>query len=153
MSRRRVAVAMVVVLGLVVALGLVRGVAPDRAASGLRRPASPAPTPAVSPAFVDPAALRDVFRFADEAAEGRADDRVRAFPDSPVLEPVPKPPGPRLVGIVRRGGKLLAALGLAGEVELAGAGESAAGVRVLVVDEDGVRIRRPDGSEATLPLE
>ena len=50
-------------------------------------------------------------------------------------------------------GVLVAALSLGGEVELAAAGESAAGVHVLAVDGDGVRIRRSDGSEATLRLE
>jgi hypothetical protein len=46
----------------------------------------------------------------------------------------------------------MAALAADGEVELAGPGDRAAGVTVLAVSEDGVRIRRPDGSEVTLLL-
>jgi hypothetical protein len=46
----------------------------------------------------------------------------------------------------------VAALAADGEVVLAGPGEAAAGVTVLAVDDAGVRIRRPDGSEETLAL-
>ena len=66
--------------------------------------------------------------------------------------PPPTTAGPRLVGLVRRAGRLVAALAADGEVELAGPGERAAGVTVLAVNEEGVRIRRPDGSEETLLL-
>jgi sRNA-binding protein len=45
---------------------------------------------------------------------------------------------------------LLAALSQDGEVELAAAGETAAGALVLSVAEDGVRLRLPDGSERSL---
>jgi hypothetical protein len=54
---------------------------------------------------------------------------------------------------VRRGGRLCAALAISGEIDLAGAGETAGTVSVLSVDEDqGVRVRLPDGSELLLPL-
>ncbi len=46
----------------------------------------------------------------------------------------------------------MAALSVDGEVELAGPGDSAAGVTVLSVGEDSVRVRRADGSEHTLVL-
>jgi hypothetical protein len=46
----------------------------------------------------------------------------------------------------------MAALSVDGEVELAGPGDSAAGVTVLSVGEEGVRVRRADGSEQTLTL-
>ena len=66
--------------------------------------------------------------------------------------PAPPAPGPRLVGLVRRSGRLVAALALDGEVVLAGPGESAAGVTVVSVGDESVRIRRGDGSESTLVL-
>jgi hypothetical protein len=46
----------------------------------------------------------------------------------------------------------MAALAADGEVELAGPGDTVGGVTVLAVSEEGVRVRRPDGSEETLPL-
>ena len=98
---------------------------------------------------VDPAGIRDVFRFADgppPAAHGEAATaRVEG-------ERAAAPAGPRLVGLVRRAGRLLAALSVDGEVELAGPGDSAAGVTVLSVGEEGVRVRRADGAEQTLAL-
>lgn len=131
------------------ALSVARSGPPREAA-----PARQAPPAAViprAPGPVDVPALRDVFRFADEeprqAAAGPVS--VRALPS---LTPAPAPIGPRLVGILRRSGRLVAALALDGEVELAGPGESAAGVTVTAVREDGVTIRRRDGGEATLQL-
>jgi len=68
-------------------------------------------------------------------------------------EPSPPPSaGVRLVGLVRRSGGLLAALTLGGEVELAGPGQVAAGVTVVAVSEEAVRVRLADGAEATLAL-
>lgn len=99
---------------------------------------------------VDPAGIRDVFRFDDEP---RPDARRDPAPPRIDGEPaVPTPPGPRLVGLVRRAGRLMAALSVDGEVELAGQGDSAAGVTVLSVGEEGVRVRLPDGTEQTLAL-
>jgi hypothetical protein len=60
----------------------------------------------------------------------------------------------RLIGFVRRGGALVAALSVAGEVVLAAAGEAAGGFTVLSVDEEaGVRLRAPDGREFALAAE
>ena len=100
---------------------------------------------------VDPAGIRDVFRFADgpPPAAHRAPVDARLDGERAVS---PEPPGPRLVGLVRRAGRLMAALSVDGEVELAGPGDSAAGVTVLSVGEDSVRVRRADGSEHTLLL-
>jgi hypothetical protein len=98
----------------------------------------------------DPAGIRDVFRFADEpppVLHGEPAARVEAERTA-----ADAPDGPRLVGLVRRAGRLMAALSVDGEVELAGPGDSAAGVTVLSVDEEGVRVRRADGSEQALPL-
>lgn len=110
-----------------------------------------APAPSAAPEL-DPATVRDVFRFADE---GRTlpTPPEHAAARSPVQEAVPATPGgPRLVGLVRRAGRLVAALATDGEIELAGPGERASGVIVLSVGEEGVRIRRADGSEETLIL-
>jgi hypothetical protein len=127
--------------------------------------APPPPPPALSPGEspragtapsaarpVDPAAIRDLFRFADERAPvaGSMSEAVRRWGDAPL--PTSAPSGPRLVGLVRRAGRLVAALAADGEVVLAGPGETAAGVTVLSVDDEGVRVRRADGSEETLAL-
>jgi hypothetical protein len=47
----------------------------------------------------------------------------------------------------------VAALAEGGDVVLAGPGEAAAGVTVLSVDDEGVRIRRADGREERLALD
>jgi hypothetical protein len=59
----------------------------------------------------------------------------------------------RLVGFVRRGRGLAAALFVNGEVVLAGPGEDAGGFAVLAVDEEGVRLRGADGRELSLVAE
>jgi hypothetical protein len=141
-------------LGLVVTLSAValgRAPAPSPRPSRVARPAKVPRFTAEAAALrpVDPAGIRDVFRFADgppPAAHGEAAaTRVDA-------EPATAPAGPRLVGLVRRAGRLMAALSVDGEVELAGPGDSAAGVTVLSVGEEGVRVRRADGAEQTLAL-
>jgi hypothetical protein len=103
-----------------------------------------------SPAPVAPETLRDIFRFVDEReAPSRV---VPTLVEDDAAPPVPAPPGPRLVGLIWRSGRLVAALALDGEVALAGPGESAASVTVVSVADDSVRIRRGDGSESTLVL-
>ena len=77
----------------------------------------------------------------------------RPQPTAPALTLATPTPEPfRLVGLVRRQGKLLAAFSLEGEVVLAGPGDDVAGVTLLEVSEEGVRIRRRDGSEGRLAL-
>lgn len=141
-----------VVLAVALAFGLTRAAPPAPAAPP---PAVPAPAPArpLAAAEGDPRQLRDVFRFADQAAAPppAAGPGTRRLQPSPPATATP-PPGPRLVGLLRRPGGLVAVLSLDGEVELAAAGQTAAGVTVLAVGEDGVRVRRPDGSEETLAL-
>jgi hypothetical protein len=57
----------------------------------------------------------------------------------------------RLVGLLRRGGHVRAALAVAGETAVLGAGESAAGYTVVSIDEDdAVTLRTPDGSTIVL---
>jgi hypothetical protein len=149
---------LVAVLGIVALAALALG----RVPSG--RPPTPAGRVAATPRAeapsrasraVDPESIRDVFRFADAAArsgEGAARERARAEA-ARIAAPAPTPPpGPRLVGLVSRGGRMVAALAADGEVVLAGPGETVAGVTVLAVDEDGVRIRRADGTEEVLAL-
>jgi hypothetical protein len=137
------------IVGTIAALALAWGVgrsvspAPAAAPASLPRPQEGAPP---SRAPVDPRGLRDVFRFADEARRTQAPGGTLARPSD---QPTPVP-GPRLVGLVRRGDRLLAALAVDGTVLLLGPGESASGLTVVSVAEDGVRLRRSDGEEQTL---
>jgi hypothetical protein len=150
--RLRVLVAAFVVVALA-ALALGRGPTRPPQAPRAGRPAPP-PRPEAaepSPRVVDPAGIRDVFRFAEArilSAHGAPlharEERAEAAS--------PAPAGPRLVGLVSRAGRLVAALAADGEVVLAGPGETAAGVTVLAVGDEGVRVRRADGSEETLVL-
>lgn len=136
---------------LAVALAVARsGGAP---AGGVRPAPGDAPAAAAtSPPPVAPEQLRDVFRFADEReASGPAMPEVLEVPAAPA-EAAPLASGPRLVGLVRRSERLLAALALGGEVVLLGPGEAAGEVTVVAVGDDSVRIRRGDGSESTLEL-
>jgi len=142
-------------LGLVVTLAAVgpgRAPAPPAAPPRVAGPieaSRSAEASTVGPA--DPAGIRDVFRFADERLPVAQPEPVAARADGERAA-APAPAGPRLVGLVRRAGRLMAALSVDGEVELAGPGDSAAGVTVLSVGEEGVRVRRADGSEETLAL-
>jgi hypothetical protein len=145
---------LVAALGIValaaLALGRVPTGRPETPAGRLATP-RPAATPPPPPA-VDPETIRDLFRFAD-ASPRAPEASAREAPDARPSAPAPPPaPGPRLVGLVSRGGRTLAALAAEGEVVLAGPGDAAAGVTVLAVDEEGVRIRRADGSEEMLEL-
>jgi sRNA-binding protein len=105
------------------------------------RATAPTPLPPV-----DPAGIRDVFRFV-EPEPARIAPAPRATPSA---SPTPGPELPKLSGLVRRNGRLLAAFSVGGEVVLAGQGESAGGVEVLEVSEDGVRVRLRDGREERL---
>jgi hypothetical protein len=117
------------------------GAAPPTRAEEVRPP----------PRALDPEGIRDLFRFADAPRPGALEVPPDTRVDGADVAP-PVAAGPRLVGLVRRAGRLEAALAADGEVVLAGPGETAAGVTVLAVDEEGVRIRRADGSEDTLVL-
>jgi hypothetical protein len=143
-------------LGLVVTLagvGTARAPAPPavgpRVAGPVQAPRS-GEASLVGPA--DPVGIRDVFRFADEPLPAAHPGPVASARADGERAPAPAPGGPRLVGLVRRAGRLMAALSVDGEVELAGPGDSAAGVTVLSVGEEGVRVRCADGSEQTLAL-
>ena len=122
------------------AVGPPAAVSAERGPSALGRPDAP----------VDPAEIRDVFRFAERPSTVKARPAARAAPL--LAGPSPSPELPRLVGLVRRGGRLLAAFAVDGDVVLAGPGETAAGMTVLEVSEEGVLVRRKDGSEERLLL-
>jgi hypothetical protein len=90
--------------------------------------------------------VRDPFRYGDSPQEARGAARPARVAPPPAPTPTPEP-AYRLVGIVTRDGRLCAALSIAGDVVLLGPGESSGGVTVLAVQEDGVRLRGPDGRE------
>jgi hypothetical protein len=143
---------LVVAVGIVAlaALALGRGPARRPAPPPRPRPATTPQPPRAFPSVPDPAQIRDVFHLADESPRQAEETARAATPAGDVSAAAP--PGPHLVGLVSRGGRTLAALFADGEVVLAGPGEAAAGVTVLAVDGDGVRIRRADGSEEVLAL-
>jgi len=103
----------------------------------------------VEPA-VDPATIRDVFRFVERPSV--AAPRVERTPTPAMAEAAASPERFRLVGLVRRQGRLLAAFAIDGEIVLLGPGETAGDVSVLEVGEEEVRIRRRNGAEERLAL-
>lgn len=98
----------------------------------------------------DPATIRDIFRFAPRPSAAPARPGAEAAPV--FVSPSPVPDLPRLVGLVRRQGRLLAAFAVGGDVVLAGPGDQVAGVTVLEVSDEAVRVRRRDGAEERLAL-
>jgi len=120
-------------------------------------PRAPAPRAAAPrPALTPWAPTRNLFEYADAprtpppvmASDPTARPRASEAP-APVAA---TPPALRVVGLVRRGGELKAALMLEGEMVLAGKGERAGGYNVLDVDEEkGVSVRGPGGEELLLP--
>ena len=129
-----------------------RGEGPD--AAGVEGPRAQAPPtlPRERPR-PDPAAIRNVFEYADPVRPELPEERVPAHdPEAPLpaAEASAPPEAVRLVGYVRRGGRVWAALAISGEVVVLGAGESSLGWTVEEIDLDaGVRVRGP-GSEALL---
>jgi len=140
-----------VLVSLAVALAVERGGSPP---AGEVRPTPGEAPPTLAPVSppVVPEKLRDIFRFADEGAVSRPAMPELVSDDSAPSAPAPLAFRPRLVGLVWRSGHLLAALAVDGEVVLAGPGESVAGVSVVSVGEESVRIREVDGTESTLVL-
>lgn len=112
---------------------------------------TPTPTPEASLA---PRVTRDLLRYEDPQASALPPERVPAPVYSSAPPPVLVPPAQRLVGFVRRRGSLCAALVLPGNptVVTLAAGETSANYAVLAVDEEqGVRLRTPEGNELLLP--
>lgn len=105
--------------------------------------ASPAPSPP----------LRNVFEYVSAASRAAPTRSVVAVaPVAPVALASPSGPPPlRLVGLLRRGAQVKAALAIMGETVVLASGESAAGYTVLAIDDDeGVRVRTPDGGTIVL---
>jgi hypothetical protein len=147
-SSRPLAAALIAtaVAALAVTWGVGRDAAPVRdgtpAVADRDPEAEPSPLPRV-----DPRGLRDVFRFADEPAAPVRAEAERGT--RPTGDATPAP-GPRLVGLLWRGERLLAVLSIDGEVRVAGPGETVAGTTVVSVNGEAVRIRLPDGKEESL---
>jgi hypothetical protein len=116
------------------------------------------PTPAAEPVAAEsprPTALvplpaRNVFEYAD--TPGAYSPLPGEPPPEVAAVPEPTPPPVRLVGLVRRGSQLLAALALEEEVVLLGPGDEHAGYRVVSIDgEAGVRLEGPGGPRLLAP--
>ena len=116
--------------------------------------AQEAPRVSPAPADSDLRALRDIFRYADDPVvpAARAPGAAARADDAGQEAASPVPSRARLVGLVQRGGRLVAALALDGEVVLLAENESAAGFTVLAGTEEAVRLRGPEGDETWLAL-
>ena len=140
------------VLGVVLAILLLRPPGPSASARPAEDPAprrSAPPARAADPDLPWPA--RDPFRYAEEHRQGTASapPPIKAAP-SPAPAPSANPL--RLIGVVRKGGTVKAAVSLWGETVVMAEGEESRGYKVLSIDDEGgVRLRGPDGSELTLP--
>jgi hypothetical protein len=101
-----------------------------------------------------PPSLRNVFEYSDAAPRPAipVPKAVTAASLPSVTLPEPSPsPLVRLVGLVRRGAQMKAALALAGDTVVLATGETAAGYTVVSIDEEeGVRVRTPDGGSIVL---
>ena len=117
------------------------------------RPApSSLPSPEPEPAVAEEEPIvpsRDPFRYADEPAPTVSPEVEPRDSDGP--PPEPEPPV-RLVGFLRSQGGARAAIAIAGLVVLLGPGESAEGWTLVGLDEDGARLRGPDGREEAFTL-
>jgi hypothetical protein len=121
--------------------------------------APPAATP-VAPRHTAPvpAPARDIFEYVSDPDEGESGPPriarpavVLPAPPSLASSAPPVPEGPRLIGIVRQGGALSAAIVVDGEVLVVRAGERAGPYAVLAIDEDeGVRLGDPSGATVVL---
>jgi hypothetical protein len=98
-----------------------------------------------------PESTRNVFEYAPRVAAAPAPRPAAVASGAPPVVQEPVAPGARLVGLVRRGGVLKAALQVHGETVVVGVGEDAGDYRVVAIDEDGVRLRAGDGTILTLP--
>jgi hypothetical protein len=151
-ARLLVLAAILLIAGLQLSRESGRAVAPPSGETG--NPASERPTPGLAPTSPSATFARDPFRFSEDEPVARASRA--ALPSTPVAPPPSPEPPParvRLVGLVRSDGVLRAALAVDGEVVLASAGDTIFGFRVLSLDEErGVRVRDPEGLEATLSL-
>jgi hypothetical protein len=105
------------------------------------------------PAAARGAPTRDLFVFGDDSDLDAAPEAVlpgatHATEESggALTEPTPEPRA-RLVGFLRKGGRVSAVLSLDGAVEVVAVDEERRGYRVLAIDEDtgSARLRSPEG--------
>lgn len=124
------------------------------------RPEEPARVPRTvrgageTPAAIPPS-LRNVFEYLEAAPRPAMPVATRTVTTATlpaVLAPEPSPsPLVRLVGLVHRGAQTRAALVVAGDTVVLAAGEAASGYTVVSIDEDeGVRVKTPDGGTIVL---
>src|SRR5439155_22509407 len=103
-----------------------------------------------------PRSLRNVFEYGDGTPRVAAAAPAAAPPSllmAPAAPPPSAPPAVRLIGLVRRGGQLKAALAVVGKTVVLAPGESASGYTVVSIDEEeGVQLKAPDGSPLRLLL-
>jgi hypothetical protein len=144
----RVALA-VIVVALVLAGSRGARSSPEEDRSSRVRPASTAP----APPDVDLWQIRDIFRYADEAGvEGPlVSDSAGPSVEAPV-GPGDAPSRTRLVGLVEKGGRRVAALSIDGEVVVLGEGDSFGGVTVTAIEDETVSLSGPEGDGETLLL-
>jgi len=139
----------VALLAAVVLMRDIGGGAPPAPARARARPTRPVR----SDSAALPVSTRNVFEYGPRSAPEPAGRP--AAPAAPSLPPAAAEPvatsAVRLVGLVRRAGTLKAALQVHGETMVVGPGEAAGDYRVVAIDEDGVRLRAPDGTMVTLP--
>jgi hypothetical protein len=99
-----------------------------------------------------------VFRYVGDG-EGAAEEGATVLappsvelapPPAPLAPPPPVVTGPRLIGLMRQGGTLRAALSVDGEMLVVAAGERAGAYTVVSVDEDAVTLRDAAGTTLTL---
>ncbi|MEE8218716.1 MAG: hypothetical protein V3S03_07085 [Vicinamibacteria bacterium] len=112
------------------------------------RPATAQGRPA--PLDVDLLEIRDIFRYADEPR--MAPTPLAGGTQGAVESDDAPPQRTRLIGLVQRSDRLVAAVSIDGEVLLLAAGESALGFTVLDIREETVRLRDPDGDVEALEL-
>ena len=142
------------VLAVVLAIVLLRAPGPAASAKPAENRAPPLSAPPARAADPDlPWPARDPFRYAEEHRQGAtsAPAPINAAP-SPAPAPTASANPLRLIGVVRKGGTVKAAVSLWGETAVMAVGEESRGYKVLSIDDEGaVRLRGPDGSELTLP--
>jgi hypothetical protein len=109
----------------------------------------PEAPPATEPAL--PTIGRDPFRYHAPVEPVASRSQPLVARDTPAPPPSPASPPLRLVGLLRQGSVVRAALSLGGEVSLVAVGDSAFGFTVRAIDEEtGVRLAGADGTERLL---
>jgi hypothetical protein len=127
---------------------------PDRSSGG---PDAARATPpmilAGDPSAAPSPSLRNVFEYVSAGSRPAAPvpSTAAVAPVAPAALAPPAAPPVRLVGLLRRGAQVKVALAITGETVVLASGESAGGYTVMAIDEDeGVRVRTPDGSTIVL---